>query len=54
MHDASTCLVQNLFCMMWKMKKKLFHLCHHNEKLAIAFGLINPNHGTPFQLRINL
>jgi hypothetical protein len=35
-------------------EKKLFHLCHHNEKLAIAFGLINPNHGTPFQLRINL
>ncbi len=27
--------------------EKAFHLCHHSEKLAIAFGLINRAHGSP-------
>ncbi|CAM6008822.1 unnamed protein product [Sphagnum balticum] len=35
-------------------EKKLFHLCHHSEKLAIAFGLINSAPGTPLCIRKNL
>jgi hypothetical protein len=40
------CLAHNLFWMMWK-KRESFNLCHHSEKLAIAFGLINTAPGTP-------
>jgi hypothetical protein len=35
-------------------KKKVFHLGHHSEKLAIAFGLINTAPGSPLRIRINL
>jgi hypothetical protein len=28
-------------------EEKVFHLCHHAKKLAIAFRLINTAHGTP-------
>jgi hypothetical protein len=28
-------------------KDKVFHLCHHAKKLAIAFALINTTCGTP-------
>jgi hypothetical protein len=35
-------------------EEKLFHLCHHSEKLAIAFGLINTACGTPLRIRKNL
>ncbi len=28
-------------------EEKVFPLCHHSEKLAIAFGLINTALGTP-------
>jgi hypothetical protein len=28
-------------------EEMVFHLCHHSEKLAIAFGLINTAPGTP-------
>ncbi len=28
-------------------EEKVFHLCHHSEKLAIAFRLINTAPGTP-------
>jgi pentatricopeptide repeat protein len=31
-------------------EEKVFHLCHHSEKLAIAFGLINTAPGTPLQI----
>jgi hypothetical protein len=31
-----------------------FHLCHHNEKIAIALGLINIAPSTPLQIRKNL
>jgi hypothetical protein len=30
---------------------KVFHLCQHSEKLAIALGLINTDHGTPLRIR---
>jgi hypothetical protein len=29
-------------------EEKVFHLCHHSKKLAIALGLINRAPGTPF------
>jgi len=29
-------------------EEKVFHLCDHGEKLAIAFRLINTAPGTPF------
>ncbi len=32
-------------------EEKAFHLCHHSEKLAIAFGLINTAPGTPFGIK---
>ncbi len=35
-------------------KGKVFHLGHHNEKLAIAFGLINTAPGSPLRIRISL
>jgi hypothetical protein len=31
-------------------EENVFHLCHHSEKLAIAFGLINTAPGTPLQI----
>jgi hypothetical protein len=33
-------------------EEKVFHLCHHSKKLAIALGLINPALGTPEQEKI--
>ncbi|CAK9237433.1 unnamed protein product [Sphagnum troendelagicum] len=39
-------------CMM--QEEKAFHLCHHSEKLAIAFGLINTAPGSPLRIRKNL
>jgi hypothetical protein len=35
-------------------EKTVLHLCHHSEKLAIAFGFINTAPGTPLQIRKNL
>jgi len=32
-------------------KEKVFHLCHHSEKLAIALWHINKAPGTPLQIR---
>ncbi len=29
-------------------EEKVFQLCHHSKKLAIALGLINTAPGTPF------
>jgi hypothetical protein len=28
-------------------EEQVFHLCHHSEKLSIAFGLINTAPSTP-------
>jgi hypothetical protein len=33
---------------------KVFHLCNHSKKLAIAFELINTAPGTPLQIRKSL
>jgi hypothetical protein len=35
-------------------EEKLFHLCHHSEKLAIAYGLISTPPGTPIRIFKNL
>jgi hypothetical protein len=35
-------------------EEKMFHLCHHSEKLAIAFGLINTAPVTPRHIIKNL
>jgi len=35
-------------------EEKLFHLCHHSEKLAIAYGLISTPPGTPICIFKNL
>ncbi|CAM6036345.1 unnamed protein product [Sphagnum compactum] len=35
-------------------EEKASHLCHHSEKLAIAFGLINTPPGTPLRIFKNL
>jgi pentatricopeptide repeat protein len=35
-------------------EEKVFHLSHHSEKLAIAFGLLNTPAGTPLRIFKNL
>jgi len=35
-------------------EEKVFQLCHHSVKLAIALGLINTAPGTPFRIIKNL
>jgi hypothetical protein len=35
-------------------EEKVFHLCHHSEKLAITFGLIKPAPGTPLGIIKNM
>ncbi len=35
-------------------EEKVYHLCHHSMKLAIAFGLINTAPGSPLRIRKNL
>jgi len=42
------CHILNYCCMMWK-KKRCF-ICHHAEKLAIAFRRISRTSGTPLWL----
>lgn len=35
-------------------EEKLVHLCHHSEKLAVAFGLISTPPRTPLHIFKNL
>jgi pentatricopeptide repeat protein len=35
-------------------EEKVFHLCHHSEKLAISFGLISTTPGSPIHISKNL
>ncbi len=35
-------------------EEKVFHLCHHSEKLAISFGLISTTPGSPLHISKNL
>jgi hypothetical protein len=48
MHDAGYRPCKKFFMHDVDEEEKVFHLCHHSEKLAIAFGLINSAPGTLF------
>jgi pentatricopeptide repeat protein len=54
MHDAGYVPCTEFVLDDVEEEEKLFHLCHHSEKLAIAFGLINTAPGTPLRIRKNL
>jgi hypothetical protein len=54
MHDTGYVPYTNLVLHDVEEEKKVHHLCHHSEKLAIAFGFINTAPGTPLQIRKNL
>ncbi len=47
MHDAGYRPCKKFIMHDVDEEEKVFHLCHHSEKLAIAFGLINSAPGTP-------
>jgi len=53
-HDAVYVPYTNFFLHDVEAEEKVFHLCHHSKKLAIAFGLINTAPGTPLPIRENL
>ncbi|CAM6033611.1 unnamed protein product [Sphagnum compactum] len=54
MHDAGYVPCTEFVLDDVEEEGKVFHLCHHSEKLAIAFGLINTAPGTPLRIRKNL
>jgi hypothetical protein len=54
MHDAGYVPSMKFVLDDVEVEEKAFHLCHHSEKLAIAFGLINTAPGSPLQIRKNL
>jgi hypothetical protein len=54
MHDAGYVTCTKFVLHDVEEEEKVFHLCHHSEKLAIAFGLINTAPRTPLQIRRNL
>ncbi|KAH9540910.1 hypothetical protein CY35_14G031200 [Sphagnum magellanicum] len=54
MHDAGYVPCTNFILHDVEDEEKVFHLCHHSEKLAIALGLINTAPGTPLRIRKNL
>jgi hypothetical protein len=54
MHDAGYMPCTKFVLHDVEEEEKVFHLCHHSEKLAIAFGLINTAPGTPLQIRKKL
>ncbi len=54
MHNAGYVPCMELVLDDVEEEEKVSHLCHHSEKLAIAFGLINTAPGTPLQIRKNL
>ncbi len=47
MHDAGHVTCTKFVLHDVEEEEKVFHLCHHSEKLAIAFGLINTAPSTP-------
>ncbi len=54
MHDAGYRTCKKFIMHDVDEEEKVFRLCHHSEKLAIAFGLINSAPGTPLRIRKNL
>jgi hypothetical protein len=53
MHDAGYVLYIK-FVLHDVEEEKVFHMCDHIEKLAIALELINTTPGTPLQIVNNL
>jgi hypothetical protein len=51
MHNAGYVPCTELVLDDVEEEEKVSHLCHHSEKLAIAFGLINTAPGTPLRIR---
>jgi hypothetical protein len=47
MHDAGYVASMIFVLHDVEVEEKAFHLCHHSEKLAIAFGFINTTPGSP-------
>jgi len=54
MHDAGYVPDTNFVLHDVEEEEKVFHLCHHSEKLAITSGFINSILGTPLCIRKNL
>ncbi|CAM6040507.1 unnamed protein product [Sphagnum compactum] len=54
MHDSGYVPCTELVLDDVEGEGKVLRLCHHSEKLAIAFGLINTPPGTPLRIRKNL
>jgi pentatricopeptide repeat protein len=54
MHNAGYVPCTELVLDDVEEEEKVSHLCHHSEKLAIAFGFINTAPGTPLRIRKNL
>jgi pentatricopeptide repeat protein len=54
MHDAGYVPCTEFVLDDVEEEGKVFQLCYHSEKLAIAFGLINTAPGTPLRIRKNL
>ncbi|KAH9530503.1 hypothetical protein CY35_20G006400 [Sphagnum magellanicum] len=54
MHDAG--YVPNTKSVLHDVEEeeKVIHLCHHSEKLAIAFGLMSTDPGTPLRIVKNM
>ncbi len=54
MHDAGYVPDTKFVLHDVEEEEKMFHLCHHSEKRAIAYGLISPDPGTPLRITKNL
>jgi pentatricopeptide repeat protein len=54
MHDARYVPHTTIVLHDVEEEEKVLHLCHHSEKLDIAFGLLNTAPGTPLRIRKNL
>jgi hypothetical protein len=54
MHDIKCVPYTKLVLHNVEEREKLFLLCHHSKKLAIACGLIDTAPGIPLQIRKNL
>jgi pentatricopeptide repeat protein len=54
MHDAGYVPDTKFVLHDVEEEEKVFHLCHHSEKLAIAFGLMSTDPGTPLRIVKNL
>ncbi len=54
MHDAGYVPDTKFVLHNVEEEEKMFRLCHHSEKQAIAYGLISSDPGTPFRITKNL